>query len=744
MPNDSSEIRGSIAGSHVVPPTEPILAAPSTDVDANTIRSPIIPVACWRIEDVRFEFGSSFIRPEARSELPKLSALIKQHPAAPLSVFGHADPISNDDFNKRLSGRRARAVYALLVRDTATWEEIYKDSEERWGLKSVQVMLDALGRDPGTTSGSTTPESTAAIKAFQSATGLDADGDAGPLTRAKLFAAYMDLVCVDEAGKPFTLQKTDFLARGADPKGKGDFQGCSEFNPVVMFSNAESKAFEPAAKHNERNVENAPNRRVMVLLFRPGTAVSPDRWPCPRATEGTAGCRKRFWSDASTRRQFQATRRKFEDTKDTFACRFYQRLTDQSPCERAGPPLPPPVIEIALDQDRDTIVDETAPVATFVRFGIWDQAYDASINVRNGTAENANFIGQSFRRFYFRVKDPLASGTRINIQWKTLKADKSDDDAPPSQVLTLSETRAGSKVFVSKAVLLVTDDTDRDQPTDSGLSAPAADVGVRTRGQSNHRLRRGKIDGFVQGEYQGATGIVVKIELPIFNRSPDERRRVPVRVINYGGNATAAYISGQFQHANDRWNQVGIQIDPGAAVTRPVPAGATNGAGLYDGSADNPSEGVALNDLIPITPDRTLTVVFVSMTGANAYATVAQRNNVALQDRFFIFINTTLALTGDTLAHELHHVLFNRFDATTTQQFYTFNTNPSNSFGIPLPDVRVRRRIQNLNSPDPDNDAPNDNILNWAKRVRTTRFPVAPANLGAATNSTGNTLTTAF
>src|SRR6185436_11152514 len=100
-------------------------------------------------------------------------------------------------------------------------------------------------------------------------------------------------------------------------------------------------------------------------------------------------------------------------------------------------------------------------------------------------------------------------------------------------------------------------------------------------------------------------------------------------------------------------------------------------------------------------------------TGANAYATVAQRTNVALQDRFFIFINVGLSLNDETLAHELHHVLFNRFDTATTQQFYTFNTNPPNSFGIALPSVRVYRRIQNLNAADPDNDAPNNNILNW-------------------------------
>jgi hypothetical protein len=61
--------------------------------------------------------------------------------------------------------------------------------------------------------------------------------------------------------------------------------------------------------------------------------VAAARWPCPRAKEGVGGCKARFFSDAAVRRTFQEKRRKFEETKDTFACRFYQRLTGPSPCE---------------------------------------------------------------------------------------------------------------------------------------------------------------------------------------------------------------------------------------------------------------------------------------------------------------------------------------------------------------------------------------------------------------------------
>ncbi|MEJ7714117.1 MAG: hypothetical protein WKF84_30810 [Pyrinomonadaceae bacterium] len=84
-------------------------------------------------------------------------------------------------------------------------------------------------------------------------------------------------------------KKDDFLARGADSKGKGDYQGCSEFNPILIFSQEKNVEFEQAQDKTIRNAANAPNRRVMVLLFRPGSHVLADKWPCPRAKEGSTG-----------------------------------------------------------------------------------------------------------------------------------------------------------------------------------------------------------------------------------------------------------------------------------------------------------------------------------------------------------------------------------------------------------------------------------------------------------------------
>jgi hypothetical protein len=180
---------------------------------------------------------------------------------------------------------------------------------------------------------------------MRAATGLPAG-----TARATLIKAYMDHLCTvrDATGQPgakVELTKEDFLARGKGPDGKGDIQGCSEFNPLMLFSTSEKATLDQPANHPRRNQENQVNRRVMVLLFRPGSLVDPNKWPCPTVEEGVGKCLKRFHSDGQARRSNKAARREFKDTKDTFACRFYDRLTNSSPCEAPPPPPLAPTID---------------------------------------------------------------------------------------------------------------------------------------------------------------------------------------------------------------------------------------------------------------------------------------------------------------------------------------------------------------------------------------------------------------
>jgi hypothetical protein len=351
---------GGVAGTHPTAADASVRVGPSTAIEQNLVTAGLIPVACWRVDDVRFDFDSSFVLPEMAEEIAALAKLREAHKkrVVPrtniklpefifpvLSIFGHADPVGEDEYNKLLSGRRAAAIYGLLTRRDDIWEDLYSNkgkftgaaAGDKWGAGSIDIMLADLGFVASADDQSNS-DGKGALRAFQSSQGLPADGNPNTQTRQKLFLAYMDKLC----GAEFKLDKEDdFLARGADSAGKGDYQGCSEFNPLLIFSDTLNKEFDKQKDKSVRNAANTPNRRVMVLLFRPGSKVLASKWPCPKAKEGSGGCKKRFWSDGEQRRSTRLPNdpRKFEDKQDTFSCRFYQRLTTGSPCE-STPQLP--------------------------------------------------------------------------------------------------------------------------------------------------------------------------------------------------------------------------------------------------------------------------------------------------------------------------------------------------------------------------------------------------------------------
>lgn len=325
---------GSVSGKHGESPAYPLLVGPATSQEKNTIRPGLNPIACWRLEDLRFDFDSSFVRPDSQPDFKKLKDLVQAHPKAPLSIFGHADPVGREAYNKKLSGRRAIAVYGVLTRNADMWENLYSNPYhgDKWGMPQVLGILESLGYSPAEDDGLLKGNASNVLKKFQTDNGLTSHGYLNASTRKKLFAAYMDKLC----GPDFKLQKSDFLAQGADGDGRGDYQGCSEFNPLLIFSSKEYQEFSQPANHKQRNAVNAPNRRVMVFLFRAGSKVAPGKWPCPKAdTEAVEACKNRFWSDGEQRLQNTATRRTYTKDKNTFACRFYERLlSNDSPCER--------------------------------------------------------------------------------------------------------------------------------------------------------------------------------------------------------------------------------------------------------------------------------------------------------------------------------------------------------------------------------------------------------------------------
>jgi hypothetical protein len=120
--------------------------------------------------------------------------------------------------------------------------------------------------------------------------------------------------------------------------------------------------------------------------------------------EGVAACKARFWSDGEARRNPGDTQRRYEDTHDTFACRFYDRLAMRSPCEASAAMA---TFHVRLcDFDKNPIAN--AP------FRI-----QQGTTSRTGTAEDDGFVTVQ------ALKRPI----KLRIEW-TFPADADDPVFP--------------------------------------------------------------------------------------------------------------------------------------------------------------------------------------------------------------------------------------------------------------------------------------------------------------------------
>ncbi|HEX8651032.1 MAG TPA: OmpA family protein [Pyrinomonadaceae bacterium] len=194
----------------------------------------------------------------------------------------------------------------------------------------------------------------------------------------------------------------------------------------------------------------------------------------------------------------------------------------------AGTTLSVVINVIVVDLDVVTTPTANAPAVTFVRMGMWDNAFDAAGAVLNTAVEANNFAGADTQKFHLRVNDP-SQRQSVNVEWSTLDQNGNNLDNPANKTITLVETAAGSGVFISRGLLLVTDNDDQLQPTHSGLPAGLPDTGlIRNINQTNHRVRRASMLGRMLAIYPGS--IPVRVELPVFERAPDFRRRLPLQI----------------------------------------------------------------------------------------------------------------------------------------------------------------------------------------------------------------------
>lgn len=276
------------------------------------------------LQDLTFAFDRSFLRPAQAPLLKELCSQIKswreQNPEGKLAVFGHADAVGKEEYNKALSERRARSVHAFLVKEPKTWAELY--NEEKWGLAPIQDLLRSLGHDPGASDGQDGPKTQAATKTFQKEKGLGETGLADEKTREILFRSFMD------GSNDLSLGKGDF-----DDIGGQAHMGCSEFNLVEETQGA-----------------CETNRRVAVLLLKSNKNF-PNHYPCKRGD--ISPCKPQI-------------QKKGERRTKGFRCLFYDQLVQEAPkpTKREGTDL-----KGSLFWNRTwDYMDETVPIAAVKEF----------------------------------------------------------------------------------------------------------------------------------------------------------------------------------------------------------------------------------------------------------------------------------------------------------------------------------------------------------------------------------------
>lgn len=64
---------------------------------------------------VNFDFDSSNLTATAKGNLDKLAQILENNPDTNINIYGHTDNVGKDDYNQKLSERRANSVKAYLT-----------------------------------------------------------------------------------------------------------------------------------------------------------------------------------------------------------------------------------------------------------------------------------------------------------------------------------------------------------------------------------------------------------------------------------------------------------------------------------------------------------------------------------------------------------------------------------------------------------------------------------------------------
>jgi outer membrane protein OmpA-like peptidoglycan-associated protein len=93
---------------------------------------------------VLFDFDKAELKPEARRQLAPVLSALRDQPSLQVHIVGHTDSVGTDEYNERLSQRRAESVAAYLAQQGASRQNI--KAEWRGEREPVASNATAAGR----------------------------------------------------------------------------------------------------------------------------------------------------------------------------------------------------------------------------------------------------------------------------------------------------------------------------------------------------------------------------------------------------------------------------------------------------------------------------------------------------------------------------------------------------------------------------------------------------------------------
>jgi outer membrane protein OmpA-like peptidoglycan-associated protein len=93
-----------------------VILASEPKVEEKVLVAAVEPkIVVLALEDVHFDFAQSTLKPEAQKILKKNIQLLKENPKAKIRIAGYTSASGTDDYNQKLSEKRANAIRDYLV-----------------------------------------------------------------------------------------------------------------------------------------------------------------------------------------------------------------------------------------------------------------------------------------------------------------------------------------------------------------------------------------------------------------------------------------------------------------------------------------------------------------------------------------------------------------------------------------------------------------------------------------------------